>query len=363
MARRIDYEAARQILNTAFEQAAEAFRTEQPPALPDPAAQQAFDCIFASATQAYREALLGCIVAYIFDDEIDIRYPHTRLGDNSFSGRSLDERVINPFLQEYEIPCSKGPYLSSLRRAVTFELPVPEGQRDQEAFTQTVRLVDMIRNGDRDNAWHFLRYILYKFLMLREASNIEIVRIQRLSIDQYRDLLSRLLETPSGGRIPVLIVVAIFQAIERTFDLNWEIEWQEINAPDSPSHAKGDITIRQDNEIVLAVEVTERLIDETRVRSTFRTKISPSSVDDYLFFFTDAPPNGNAVLAAKQYFAQGHHIGFLSVKDWSVNILGTIGPEGRSHFMNIITGLLSRNDIPREIKVAWNHHLQKVIAE
>jgi len=130
-----------------------------------------------------------------------------------------------------------------------------------------------------------------------------------------------------------------------------------------PSQARGDITIRRNGDVLLAIEVTERPIDETRVRATFRAKISPYSIDDYLFFFTATPPNDDARQAAKQYFAQGHHIGFLSVEEWAVNILGTIGPEGRAHFNDVILGLLSRNDVPKELKVAWNRHLEAVVTE
>ena len=48
----------------------------------------------------------------------------------------------------------------------------------------------------------------------------------------------------------------------------------KINAPDAPSRAEGDITIKRNGGVILAIEVTERRIDETRVRNIFRAKIS-----------------------------------------------------------------------------------------
>ena len=67
-------------------------------------------------------------------------------------------------------------------------LPVPKGQRDQEGFKQMALLVDELRKSDKETAILFLRYMLYMFLLLREESKIEIVRVERLSIEQYKKL-------------------------------------------------------------------------------------------------------------------------------------------------------------------------------
>jgi len=66
--------------------------------------ERAYNVIFESQTQAYREVLLGCLLTRITDRSKNIRHPYTALSDNAFSGRSLDERVVNPFLQEKSIP-------------------------------------------------------------------------------------------------------------------------------------------------------------------------------------------------------------------------------------------------------------------
>lgn len=362
IARRVDYMSARQVLEQEFAAAAAAFRSQQPPDVP-PAIAEATTCLLASQTQAYREALVGCAVIRIVDPETDVRYPHLKLAENAFSGRSLDEHVVNPFLREQEIPSSGGPYLSALRRAVSLELPVPQGQRDREAFTQMARFVDMLRNANQEMARLYLQHLLYGFLSLREKARVVLARIRRLSLDQYRDLLQRLLTTPSGGRLPVLLVVAVFQTIQGYFELDWDIEWQEINVSDAARHAGGDVTIKRNGDILMAIEVTERPIDASRVRATFRAKISQYAIDDYVFFFTARAPTDEARAAARQYFAQGHHIGFLSVVDWAIGILGTVGPAGRSLFNEAILALLDRDDMPREIKVAWNRYLEAVVTE
>ena len=121
----------------------------------------------------------------------------------------------------------------------------------------------------------FLKHLMYKFGELREASAVPLTRIQRFSLEQYNALIDRLLRVASGGRFPLFLVVATFQAIKEFFQTDWEIEWQGINVADSPSGAGGDVTVLSDGRIVMAVEITERIVDRARLVSTFNTKIAP----------------------------------------------------------------------------------------
>lgn len=342
-----------------FSLAEEAFRKGQPPAVP-PEIERATSILMTSATQAYREALIGCALARLVDPEIDIQQPSEQLGDNAFSGRSLDERVVNPFLHENEIPASKNPYLSALRRAVELRLPVPPGQRDAKAFTALVEFLEALKQVDDPTARTYLRYLLYGFLRLREQSNIQLIQVKQLHVDQVRQLLARFLSRPSGGWIPLIVVVAVFHAIRDSFGLDWNIQWHDINVADAPANAPGDVTVSQNDNIILSVEVTERQIDQERVRSTFRSKIAERQVTDYIFLST-REPTPSAREASYAHFAQGHHMGFLDLTEWAVNILATIGPNGRAHFVRHVVGILDHHRIPRAIKVAWNQALEAVI--
>ncbi len=58
--------------------------------------------------------------------------------------------------------------------------------------------------------------------------------------------------------MPVLLAVAMFDSIQRWFNLDWEIAWQEVNVADRVARVGGDITIRRSGAAVLVVEVTER---------------------------------------------------------------------------------------------------------
>src|SRR5712692_8947844 len=100
--------------------------------------------------------------------------------------------------------------------------------------------------------------MLFKFALLREAAVVPLSRLQRISLDQYGSFISGLLGIPSGGRLPVLLVVAAFSTIKEFLSLDWDIVFQGINVADAAAGAGGDITITSGGRLLLAAEVTER---------------------------------------------------------------------------------------------------------
>jgi hypothetical protein len=90
------------------------------------------------------------------------------------------------------------------------------------------------------------------------------------------------------------------------------VEVQGINVADKASGAGGDVTVRRDGQVVMAFEITERAIDENRVRRTYADKISPQALSDYVFVFHQAPPTPAAEAVARKLFAQGHDLQLLT---------------------------------------------------
>lgn len=267
--------------------------------------------------------------------------------------------MINPFLHDRMVPCSKGPYLATFRRSVRFVEETRTGLRDKEGYDAFLKMIAALEKAKTENEiLRLLRHMLYKFVELRDSAAVTLSRVQRLSLDQHERVISALLSVQSGGLLPVLLSVAMFRTIKQCFDLDWEIEWQGINVADVAARAGGDITIKRAGSLLLAVEITERVIDRSRIVSAFNTKISPHGIDDYLFFFSASVPTNDARAAAQQYFAQGHDISFLPVKDWLVNCLGTIGHKARSIFTKEFVNLLDNREIPAALKVAWNDRVK-----
>ena len=330
------------------------------PPIPDDLGSQ-FDAIFIANINSYREALLGCVLAKMQDRKVNIRLPYVNQGPNAFNGRTLDERVVNPFFQEHRIPSSGGPYLAMFRRDFRFDASKREGQRSKALFDAFLVLIGALelRNEETD-LQVFLVYLLYKFAKLREAAEVPLARLQRMSLEQYESLIAALLNTPSGGRLPVILVVAALLTIRDYFGVDWDIDYQGINVADSQSGVGGDITITQNDRIVLAAEVTERPLELSRVISTFNTKIAPLGIENYLFFIRPEKLSEEARQQGRQYFAQGHEMNFLEIKTWVLMSLASMGKQGREIFNSHLLVLIGDASIPRTLKVAWNDYITAI---
>lgn len=322
---------------------------------------QATERLFSSETQAYRDALPSCVIARILDPEIDIRLPATAYGEKAFSGRSLAEEVVTPFLRDRAVPTSSWPFLSALRGGARFmKGGEPRIQRDKAGFAALVEIVDYLHRAEPETARGYLRYLLRRFIELRESHNITLKRISKPNLEQLAHLIEGLLTVKSGGRIPALLATAMFQTISECHGLGWEVEFQGINVADKASGAVGDISIRKGGALILGVEVTERPIDQARVSLTFDEKVSPSGLADYLFITTVRPENG-ALVAARQYTSVGHEMNFVPLKGWLVHNLATIGPTCRTLFQSKMIDLLNSPGVPAEIRVGWNGKMDEAI--
>lgn len=357
----IDYASARTLLDATFADAEIDLLQGTAPEV-SAEVRAACEVLFRSATQAYREVLLGCAIARIQNKGINIRQPYVGQGPNAFNGRTLDERVINAFLRDKRIPSSRGPYLSVFRRSVQF-VPGARGLRDRAGYDALLSIVAYLESVSEDSKLlTFLRYLLYKFAELREAGVVPLSRLQRISLEQYNALISGLLATQSGGRFPVLLVVAALTAIKEAFGLDWIITWQGINVADAASGAGGDITVASAGRTLMAAEVTERPVDRDRVVATFRTKIAPTGIENYLFFVKQPGPTPEATQQAHQYFAQGHEVNFLEIKNWILMLLATMAKDGRVIFNRVLVELLDAQDVPRLLKAKWNEEIERITA-
>lgn len=319
------------------------------------------EVVLASKTQAYREVALGCLLTRIHQPDRNIRHPYVSQGEGAFNGRTLDERVVNPFLQDNGIPCSKGPYLSVFRRQASFEESTRSGLRDKEGFDALLRLITALeQEHDTATLTEWLTHLLWCFVRLREESRVEVLRLERISLPQYDAIVRDILQKPSGGLLPLLVVLAAVEAIAQTFDLHWVVDHQGINVADAASAVGGDITIKSEEQTLMVIEVTERPVDRSRLVDTFRSKIAHLRTE-YVFMvhFTSVDPEAHE--QASRYFAQGHEVNFVDITEWLNNTLASLGSRGRTIFQDRMVALLSEPGVPQMVRLAWNDALQNAI--
>jgi hypothetical protein len=292
---------------------------------------------------------------------VDVTLPYKDQGNNAFSGRTLDEKVVNPFLQANQIPCSKGPYLSVFRRSVRFNSHTRQGLRDKEGYDALLRLLRFVKKSSAVELTTFEAALMGKFIALREKSGVSLVRLQRMSLEQYNQLMTGLLGVPSGGRFPLMLVAAAFRALAIHLALGWQVSVEGINVADKATGAAGDITVIKDGTTVLVAEVTEREVDKAKLEAIFTTKIAPHSIDDYMIVSPSAPSTEVTALA-RLYFAQGHEVAFLLIKDWILAVLSLLGQKGRTRFTTEFLNMLEGGDVPVALKQAWNTQVQCMVS-
>lgn len=356
-----NYAKARKLLDAALPKAEAALLGRREPSIRDDL-RAAFDLIFDSKTQAYREVFLGCTLAWALNQSIDLSMPYVSQGEHAFNARDLDEEVVNPFLQQNRIPSSKGPFLNVFRRQVRFDTKTRAGLRDKVGYDAFLVLLGYLRTCmDKRTMLGLLDYQVYRFAVLRERANVPVSRVHRMSLDQYETLITEMLDTPSEGRFPVFLVAAAFDAIKEHFGLDWAISVQGINVADSQSGAWGDITVRSSEGVVLAAEVTERQVDKNRVVATFNTKIALTGIEDYLFFVKSDKLAEDVRQQAQRYFSQGHDVNFLEIRAWIRMVLATMGSKGRLAYGRFLLAHMEADSTPRTLKVRWNELLDQLL--
>ena len=356
----VDYQKARDLLFALYQQVSEGVSTDVKKIIEDNA--EALETIFRSKTQSYREVLLGCALINLIEPDVNIRLPYINHGEGAFNGRSLDEYAVNPFLQEQLFPCSKGPYLAAFRRSVKLLPETAEGLRDKVGYAAMMDLLAVIDACDtKEKSKAFIMCLLHHFIILRNASTIPLARIGRFSIEQYEQLLLELLQYQSGGLLPVLITVAFFQMLSEHYSLHWDVFYQGINVADSAAGAEGDVTIKVNGTTILAIEITERPLDQRRIVSTFNTKIILNDVKEYLFIYTHTVPDESAQQAARNLFSRGYEINFVNIVEMIKNNFLVLPASAREVFTNKLMILLESRDVAAAIKIKWNDSVKAVL--
>lgn len=356
----VDYQNAKDLLDSMYQQVSDSISEKVQAVLNEN--EKNLDILFASKTQSYREVLLGCALMHLIDPSVNIRLPYINHGEGSFNGRSLDEYAVNPFLQEHLFPCSKGPYLAAFRRSVKLLPETAEGLRDKVGYTAMLELLAVVENcKTSDETEAFIMCLLQRLIVLRNASRIPLARVGRFSIEQYQQLLTDLVNYKSGGLLPVLITVAFFQMLAEQHSLDWDISWQGINVADNATGAEGDVTIKLNGATILAIEITERPLDQRRIVSTFNTKIILNDVKEYLFIYTNTEPDETARQAAKNLFSQGYEINFANVVELIINNFLALPADARAIFTNKMLVLLDAKEVAAAIKVKWNDSVKAVL--
>ncbi len=247
--------------------------------------------------------LMSCLLAKIHHPEFDLRKPYTEIGsDDSFSGRTYDEKFITDFINKYELPCNPTTaFLTpALRnRNIVLTLDINLVGRPQKLYKNVLDILDVVHKGIVDS--EIMLQEVIRFLV-----SVKNERLQRfnsllaglkanekeripLSSEGIITLIQQHLACPNSSRLPVLIVASAY-TVAGNYLKEKVLSLQSHNAADLQTGALGDIeiTLESDGDIVTSYEMKmKRVLKSDLERALQKLNETKKRVDNYIFITTD----------------------------------------------------------------------------
>jgi len=171
---------------------------------------------------------MACLLAKAHRPQVDVRKPYTEIGgDDSYSGRSYDERYITPFIMQHDLPCNNTTaFLTpALRnRDVTLTPDLDLVGRPPQLYQAVLELLDDVHRG-RVEADDLLAETVRHLLTLRNERQQRIHSLLAelksaagatpLAAEDIITLIHQHMSLKGTSRLPVLIVAAAYRVAEQ----------------------------------------------------------------------------------------------------------------------------------------------------
>ena len=247
--------------------------------------------------------LMSCLLAKLDNPKVDPRNPYTEIGgNNSFSGRTYDERYLTKFINEHRLPVNPTtafltPTLRNIDHALTADRELVGRPRD--LYKKTLQLLEDVAESRIAADVLFVETVrvllqLRDEKLARMASLLDALERGEgalpLSSEAIVTLISQHLACKNASRLPVLVVAAAYGAAgtrlaESMLPLN------SHNAADLQTGSLGDVEICLvgDDAVVTAYEMKMKRVTQDDVDAAV-TKIARATkrIHNYLFVTTDA---------------------------------------------------------------------------
>jgi len=310
--------SAEQILSRALARAQENLKQ---PVVQDTAIRARLDyvcrCI---SNRAGVRLLMACLLAKVDQPHIDPRKPYTEIGtEDSFSGRTYDERYLTHFINENQLPCNPTtafltPVLRNINHPLTMDIELIGRPRD--LYVYTLQLLDDVYQN-RVSAEDLLVDTIKLLILMRNETRERMAALLAklrsgegalpLSSESIVTLIEQHLACKNSSRLPVLIVVAAYQAASAHLG-EWSLPLNTHNAADLQTGAIGDVEICLvgENDVVTAYEMKMKRITIDDIDTALQkiTRSDPK-IHNYIFITTDSIDATVAEYAAKFYEETG----------------------------------------------------------
>lgn len=247
--------------------------------------------------------LMSCLLGKLDKPNVDPRKPYTEIGGaDSFSGRTYDEHHLTKFINEHRLPVNPAtafltPTLRNIDHPLTTDRELVGRPRD--LYKKTLELLEDVAKKRIAADVLFVETVRV-LLLLRNEKLARIASLLgalertegalSLSSEAIVTLINQHLACKNASRLPVLVVVAAYEAAGTRFAEN-VLPLNSHNAADLQTGSLGDVEICLvgDDSVVTAYEMKLKRVTQDDIDAAV-TKILRESkrIHNYLFVTTDA---------------------------------------------------------------------------
>jgi hypothetical protein len=264
--------------------------------------------------------LMSCLLGKLHQPQVDPRKPYTEIGgDDSFSGRTYDERFLTTFINNHRLPVNQTtafltPTLRNIDHALTTDRDLVGRPRD--LYKKTLQLLEDVAENRIAADVVFVETVRV-LLKLREE---KLARMESLldslkrtegalplSSEDIVILIGQHLACKNTSRLPVLIVAAAYVVAGARLGESI-LPLKAHNAADLQTGACGDVEICLvgDDAVVTAYEMKmKRVTIDDIDAAVAKIAKAPRRINNYLFVTTDKIDPDVSEYAAKFYEETG----------------------------------------------------------
>jgi hypothetical protein len=246
--------------------------------------------------------LMSCMLAKLDRPEVDPRKPYTEIGgEDSFSGRTYDERHLTSFISANRLPCNSTtafltPALRNQDSMLTTKTILVG--RPPQVYKDTLQLLDDVATG-KVPAEQVLTDALRILILVRDDKQSRMKGLVEalqhgddalpLPTEGIVTLLEQHLVCKHSSRLPVLIVAAAYQAASERLGEKARALKGHLSA-DEQSGAMGDVEIClvNDERVVTVYEMKSKRVTQDDIDRALQKIVGRDPrIDNYIFITTD----------------------------------------------------------------------------
>jgi hypothetical protein len=317
---------------------------------------------------SYRFCLPIQLLGKITNPTLDCLRLQKRKGDlndiNGWDARSVGSKVVARFNQEQEniLGSSSDPYVGNPMRIPRMERN-DQSKKDLKGWNTLVEILEKVESQNNSKFTETIfRQVLLEMFRRQKSLHFAYPLPPRISLENVISIAKRFLEEKSGGDRSLALCGAIFDTIGIHFGLYSKVDRARINASDKSTGQVADLEcINQENKVVLAVEVKDRILTLTDLEGTLQ-KCRQRKIKD--IFFTapgvkknDLPAVGERISRA---FASGQNVYVFEFFEFARSVLALGGETIRSTFLQKVGEHLDTWNTQPSHRQAWKKLLEEI---